>query len=187
MRMNLSRWLQNPFIYFKGHFNTDEREGGTQWSDSSTIETSHHRDEHCSRPFKKSPRAARLRLLNHHFSLHSLSIRLRLSCYVFVCLGNGFQAVIVAVVTWWLMGKFTFAHSWHTCTHAHARAHETKLACLQGHAHSERNKLHPFFFTLTKWLRGDQWAVALIWDGYSQCVCVYVSVGGLFKKRIPRW
>lgn len=29
----------------------------------------------------------------------------RLSCYVFVCFGNGFQVGIVAYVTWWLMGK----------------------------------------------------------------------------------
>lgn len=29
----------------------------------------------------------------------------RLSCYVFVCFGNGFQVAIVAYVTWWLMGK----------------------------------------------------------------------------------
>lgn len=29
----------------------------------------------------------------------------RLSCYVFVCFGNGFQVAIVVYVTWWLMGK----------------------------------------------------------------------------------
>lgn len=82
--------------------------GWVRRCDNTTIETSRHCDMCFDSPafIQKSP----LRLLNHHFSLHSLSLRLRfrgrrLSCYVFVCFGNGFQVAIVVYVTWWLMGK----------------------------------------------------------------------------------
>ena len=71
----------------------------------------------------------------------------RLSCYVFVCFGNGFQVAIVVYVTWWLMGKIHLR-----LTPSPSPPKKPSLCSPPGWTHSERNKSHPIL--LTKWLTG---------------------------------
>lgn len=82
-----------------------------------------------------------------------------LSCYVFVCFGNGFQVTIVPYVTWWLMGKI----------HLLLTTPFPPQATLAW-THSKKDEFHPSL--LQKWLTGirmftflDQRAVPLNQEG----------------------
>lgn len=88
-----------------------------------------------------SPAPTQSPLLVYIVCLSITSSCVRLYCYVFVCLGNGFQVAIVSYVTWWLMGKIYLL-----------LLHLSSLSKPPLYTHRVKNKSHPIL--LTKWLTG---------------------------------
>lgn len=104
--------------------------GGVHWSDKCNywvISSLWHvfwftSDRGCS--FKSPPCAYSITTLVYIAWPSVWGSCCRLSCYVFVCFGNGFQVAIVVYVTWWLMGKIhllltppsPFCSKSHPCT-----------------------------------------------------------------------
>lgn len=130
------------FLLNQSNTNPTSGGGGARWSDNATIETSRQ----CDMCFGlaaimvgawKSPpvptQSPRTFAQPVRYSRGSCC---RLSCYVFVCFGNGFQVAIVAHVTWWLMGMSAFSQ--HPVPNQKKKTLKWNLSAIQDEGHVEQ-------------------------------------------------